>query len=197
MIHVICWSVSGRGDNCPVMEQDALTSLDTGRLLYSNPRRVFLHSSAPAPPRCSPWGKQTLAQRTLLPSFLRGDGAFSFFKPWSGSQSSMFPFVRADFWACPWHDTVQSRIEVVAPHATGLPMPRTLLRCFEFGCMKYAMFAGVPGSFSSAPLCFHSGSRPGRALRLWKTPLPLCRARSVWCAHRRSCSSVRVWMHDW
>lgn len=101
----------------------------------------------------------------------------------------MFAFVRGTFWASSCHDTVQRRIQVVASHATGTPMPRTLLQRFEFGYMKYAMFAGVPGSFSAA-LCFHFGSRPRRALRLWQTLLPPCRTRSVWCIYNRGCISV-------
>lgn len=47
--------------------------------------------------------------------------------------------------------------------------------------MKYAMFAGLSASSSSAAaaFCFDFGSRPRTVLRLGRTPLPRCGARSV------------------
>lgn len=101
----------------------------------------------------------------------------------------MLPSVKADLGARPWHDTVQRRIEVVASNTPGTPVPRTLLQCSELGYVKYAMFAGVPGS-PSAALCFDSGIGPRRALRFWQPPLPLCRTRSVFGGNTGNGASV-------
>lgn len=102
----------------------------------------------------------------------------------------MFPL-----WACSCHDTVQRKIEVVPSNATGTPKPRNLLPCFEFGYMKYALLAGLHGSFSAA-LCFDFGSWPRRNLGLWQSPLLLCRTRSVCCGALLCMTPRSAWLKE-
>lgn len=189
-INFIC--ASSRINDAPSAAQE--TSLDTGRtgLLSEACSSAVASCSAPsAPPHsCKEkrhWSKEhsspPSSTETLLSPSLNHDLAPSF-------PRRMFPL-----WACSCHDTVQRRVAVVPSNATGTPKTWTLYQCFEFGYMKYAMFAGLHGSFSAA-LCFEFGSWPRRALSLWQSPLLLCRTRSVCCGAILCMARLSAWLEE-
>lgn len=156
-----------------------MASPDTGQLVYSHlPPQERARA---APPRSSQLLPSSSAELDLSPP------ANHELAP--SLALCVFPLVRRDFSAWPWHDTV------VSSQATGTSVPMTLLQCSEFGEVKYAMYSGVPDPFS-ATICSNSGSRPRRALRFWQPLLPLCRTRWVLCSSTRSCACLSR-MDDW